>query len=183
MKLVEKTLSSEEIYQGDYLKYRKDTVLLPNGKEATRDIIEHPGAVAIVAVTSDNELILVEQYRKAVDMELLEVPAGKLEKNEHPYDCAFRELEEETGYKAKNMKYLCDYHMLPHFSDAKIYFYLADKLTKVEAHRDFDEFINVKLIPMEEAKKRVYKGLFGDAKTAIALMHYFNMLKRGDEVE
>ncbi|MDF2502299.1 MAG: hydrolase [Anaerosporomusa subterranea] len=99
-KLIEKPISSERVYEGAIVNIRRDTVTLPNGKSATREVVEHPGAVAIVPVTDDGKVILVRQFRHPIGQLLLEIPAGKLDKGEHPDDCAQRELEEETGFVA-----------------------------------------------------------------------------------
>ena len=100
--LEEKTLSSEKLFSGKVISLQVDEVELPNGKKASREIIRHPGAVAIIAITDENKIVMVEQYRKALERNIVEIPAGKLEKGEEPAVCARRELEEETGYACQS---------------------------------------------------------------------------------
>lgn len=165
----EKTISSEDVYTGDVLKFRIDKVELPDENIAYREILEHPGAVGIVGITNAGKIVLIKQYRKAIELEILEIPAGKLEKNEHPYDAAIREFEEEAGYKASNVKFLFDAYMLPGCSDAKIYFYIAKDLKLVSPDRDDDEFIEVLEFDISEIRRMLSLNKFVDAKTIIAL--------------
>src|SRR3954469_9522828 len=102
--LEEKTLSSEKIFSGRIISLQVDEVELPNGNQAKREIIKHPGAVAIIALTDENKVVMVEQYRKALERTIVEIPAGKLEKGEDPKYCARRELEEETGYESNSLE-------------------------------------------------------------------------------
>ncbi len=165
----ERTLKSDNIYDGKILKLDVETVLLPNNNTTIREIVRHPGAVAILPINYDNEIYFVKQYRKALDMELLEVPAGKLEKNEIPYECALRELQEEIGFAAKNLTLLGSFYSSPGFSNEIIYIYKAEDLTPSKLAADEDEFINVVKLSAEESVKMLSKGLIKDAKTAIAL--------------
>ena len=108
----EKTMKSERIYEGKILNLRVDTVELPDKKYSKREIVEHPGAVAIIAITKDKKLVMVKQYRKAVEDFLWEIPAGKLEVNEEPKETAIRELREETGYEAKKLSYITEFYLV-----------------------------------------------------------------------
>ena len=121
----EKTMKSERIYEGKIVNLRVDTVELPDKKYSKREIVEHPGAVGIVPITEDGKIILVKQFRKAVEKPLLEIPAGKIEINEEPKETALRELFEETGYYSNNMEYIIEFYTSPGFSNEKIYLFLA----------------------------------------------------------
>ncbi|NLN49581.1 MAG: NUDIX hydrolase [Clostridiales bacterium] len=169
MDYFEKTLKSDTVYDGKILRLDVETVLLPNDNTATREIVRHPGAVAILPVTKDGEIYFVRQYRKALDMELLEVPAGKLEKDEVPYECAMRELQEEIGFAADKLTLLGSFYSSPGFSNEIIYVYKAEDLTPSQLTPDEDEFINVVKLDIKESLKMLNKGLIRDSKTAIAL--------------
>src|SRR5690606_4980625 len=110
MSFEEKTMKTEKIYEGKMLNLRIDTVELPDKKYSKREIVEHPGAVAIVPITEEGEVILVKQYRKAVEKELLEIPAGKLEIGEEPRETAIRELKEETGFSSAKIEYITEFY-------------------------------------------------------------------------
>ena len=137
MPYIEKTMKSERIYDGKILNLRVDTVELPDKKYSKREIVEHPGAVAIIAVNEMNELIIIRQYRKAIDRVLLEIPAGKLELNEEPIESAKRELKEETGYIADKIEYVMEFYTSPGFSNEKIYLFLAQGLNEGEQELDW----------------------------------------------
>ena len=143
--LEEKTLSTQQIFNGKVISLQVDEVELPNGKKAKRELIKHPGAVAIIAITDENKLVLVEQYRKALQRTIVEIPAGKLEKGEEPLECAKRELEEETGYECKSIELVTSFYTSPGFADEIVHVYLATGLTKKEnaAGLDEDEFVNL----------------------------------------
>ena len=130
MDLTEKTIDTKEIFTGKIVKLRVDTVSLPDGKLSTREVVEHSGAVAVVAMDKDNNIILVRQYRKAVESLLIEIPAGTLEKDEEPLLCAQRELREETGFTAQNWEEILSYYSAPGFSDEKLHLYYADDLSE-----------------------------------------------------
>src|SRR5437762_14046140 len=114
-RLEEKTIQTKEIYSGKVVSLQLQEVELPNGKMAKREIIKHPGAVAIIAITDENKIVMVEQFRKALEKIIVEIPAGKLEKGEEPADCARRELEEETGYECRNLELLVSFYTSPGF--------------------------------------------------------------------
>ena len=171
--LVEKTIKTEEIFSGKVIKLQIEDVELPNGKIAKREIIKHPGAVAVLAITDDNKLVMVEQYRKALEKTIIEIPAGKLERGEAPLDCAKRELEEETGYECLEMKKLISFYTSPGFADEIIHLYIATGLRKKEnaASPDEDEFLNLLEMTLEDAEKLIEEEKIHDAKTAYAISY------------
>lgn len=167
---VEKTIKTDKLYQGKIINLRIDTVELPNQKYSKREIIEHSGGVAILAI-HDDKIILVEQYRKAVEKNLYEIPAGKIEPNEDPLEGAKRELIEETGYEAQNLKFILNFYSSPGFSNEMIHLFIADSFNFVGACPDEDEYIETIEIPIEDAFSMVLKGEIVDAKTIIALLY------------
>lgn len=166
----EKTISSQQIWQGKFLTLREDKVTLPNGHETIRYIIEHPGAVAIIPVTKSKEIVMVEQFRKPIERVLLELPAGKLEKGEDPLISAQRELLEETGCVAGKIEKLGSFYSGPGFTDEILYLYLATDLEQQEACPDEDEFVVVKTIPLDKALRMVEEGKICDGKTIIGIL-------------
>lgn len=171
-KFEEKTIHSTEIFKGKVVHLKVDDVLLPNGKQAKREIIKHPGAVAIIPITKDGKLVLVEQYRKALERSIIEIPAGKLEPGEDPALCARRELEEETGYGAGELTYIQSFATSPGFADEIIHLYVAKDLYKIEEKRelDEDEFVSLIEVTIEEAEEMVKNKQIYDAKTAFSLL-------------
>lgn len=168
--LKERHLSSERVYDGSFIKLRVDTVLLPDGERAKREVVEHPGAVAILPLTDRKEIVMVRQYRHATGEVLLELPAGKREGEESPLACARRELEEETGLKASQWQILFSFYTSPGFCDEMIYLVVARGLSQGEAHPDSGEFIDTVTIPLDEAKRMIFSGEIKDAKTAIGIL-------------
>ena len=164
----EKTINSEVIYDGKVIRVRKDKVLCPNGLESYREIVDHHGGVGILAFL-DSKVALVKQYRYAYDEVLYEMPAGKLEKGEQPYDAGMRELEEEIGYKAESLTYLGKMYPSCGYTNEIINLYKADKLVKSHRHLDDDEFLDVYWFSLKEIKKMVTEGVIKDAKTICAL--------------
>lgn len=171
-KFEEKTLSSKQIYDGRVISLKVDEVRLPNGHVSNREIINHPGAVAIIALTKDNKLILVEQYRKALERSIIEIPAGKIDPGEDPLQTAKRELEEETGYQANKMTYLQSFATSPGFADEIIHLYVAEELVVAENKLDLDEdeFVELMEVTIEEAEELMAEGKIYDAKTAFAVL-------------
>ncbi|MEO2074330.1 MAG: NUDIX hydrolase [Bacillus sp. (in: firmicutes)] len=171
--LEEKTLHSEEIFSGKVISLHLQDVELPNGKQSKREIIKHPGAVAILAITDDQKIVMVEQFRKALERTIVEIPAGKLEKEEEPSLCARRELEEETGYECENLDLLTSFYTSPGFADEIVHVYLATGLTKKEnsAALDEDEFVNLEELTLEEALRYVKEQKIYDAKTIYAVQY------------
>ncbi|HZK33534.1 MAG TPA: NUDIX hydrolase [Tissierellaceae bacterium] len=176
MTFEEKTMKSDKLYEGKLLNLRIDTVELPDKKYSKREIIEHPGAVAILPITEDNCIILVQQYRKAVERALLELPAGKLELNEEPGETAIRELKEETGISADKMEYLMEFYSSPGFTDEKIYLFVAEDLKLGEAKPDSGEFVKTKKIHIDELVKMVSRGEILDSKTIIGIQLAKNLM-------
>lgn len=177
MCLFEKTLSKEEIYNGSFFRVEKLSVLLPDGKTSTRDIVRHCGAVAIIALTKDEKIVFVEQFRKPIDKVLFEIPAGKLEANEDPLKCAIRELEEETGYTSNDVEFLGKVAMTPGFCDEMMYFYFAKNLSSGVKGGDEDEFINVHEFTLDEVNSMIAKGEILDSKT-ISGIKLFEIIKK-----
>lgn len=170
MDFEEKTMKTEKIYEGKVLNLRIDTVELPDKKYSKREIVEHPGAVAIVALTNQNEIVLVKQYRKAVERELLEIPAGKLEIGEEPKETAIRELKEETGYTSSKIEYLLEFYTSPGFSNEKIYLFWANGLIAGQAEPEKDEYIELVKVKLEDLIDMIDKGEIIDSKTIIGAM-------------
>jgi ADP-ribose pyrophosphatase len=171
--LEEKTLHSEEIFSGKVISLHLQEVELPNGKHGKREIIKHPGAVAILAITDDKKVVMVEQFRKALERTIVEIPAGKLEKGEEPALCARRELEEETGYECASLEWLTSFYTSPGFADEIVHVYVATGLTKKEnaAALDEDEFVNLEELTLEEAIQYVKEQKIYDAKTTFAVQY------------
>lgn len=165
----EKTMKSDKIYEGKLLNLRVDTVEIPDKKYSKREIVEHPGGVAVIPITSDNSIILVKQYRKAIERFLLEIPAGKLELNEEPRETAIRELKEETGYEANKIEYLLEFYTSPGFSNEKIYLFLATDLIEGQATPDSGEFIEMEKYNIDDLIKMVERGEIIDSKTIIGI--------------
>ena len=176
--LIETKLESEKIFDGKLLHIRKDRVRLPNGGEAYREWVKHPGAAAIIPLTDDGEIILVRQYRYPIDEVTLEIPAGKLDAaGEDPLECAKRELSEETGYTANEYIYLTKLATSVGFSDEVIYIYAAKGLVAGKQHTDEDEFINVIKVPLQEAVEMVLDGRINDGKSITAIFMLDRMIK------
>lgn len=171
-KFEERTIQSTPIFNGKVISLKVDDVTLPNGATSKREIINHPGAVAVIAITKDNKLLLVEQYRKALERSIIEIPAGKLEKGELPIVTARRELEEETGYTTDDLTFVQAFATSPGFADEIIHIYVAKNLTKLEvtAELDEDEFVELMEVTVEEAEAMVADERIYDAKTAFAIL-------------
>lgn len=172
----EKTVSSEKVFEGRIIKVKVDKVKMPDGSTSTRELVEHPGGVGIVAMTDNDEIILVKQYRKPLDKVIYEIPAGKLDPGEHHRTCGIRELEEETGLSAKVFDYMGFIYPSPGFTDEITHVYLAKELTQGETHPDDDEFLDVEKVPFERALKMVIDGEINDAKSVFGILKY-NMIR------
>ena len=169
--LREERVSSQEIFDGAIVHLYKDTVTLPNGNPATREVIRHIGAVAVVPVTDDGKVIVERQFRYPLDQVITEIPAGKLDSfTEDRLAAAKRELEEETGYTADTWTALGDFHPTAAYCDEKITLYLATGLHQGERHLDEDEFLNVMAVPMEELVADIMAGRITDGKTQTAIL-------------
>lgn len=165
-----KILSQRVVYKGKVIEVREDRVIDPSGLEYSREIVAHPGAVCIVAYPAPDKVILIRQYRHATGQELLEIPAGTLHANENPIDCAVRELEEETGYRAARMIERARFWTTPGFTSEFMYLYEASELVKTQTNLDEDEVIEVDIVPCLEALRMVDDGRIQDAKTILGLL-------------
>lgn len=176
MDLTEKTLKSECIYEGRVITLKKDEVLLPNGKTSTREVVEYVPAVAVLPLTDDNKVILVRQFRYAYKKVLLEIPAGKMEKDETPLMAANRELSEEINFKSNNIISMGQIYPAPGSLNEVMHIFYAKNLIPCKADLDDDEFIEIVYMDLEELTQKVLNGEIKDAKTVCAVLKY-NMLK------
>lgn len=165
------TIKREKIYDGKIINLVKDTILLPNGKETKRELVEHNGAAVIIAAY-DDKLIFTRQHRHSAGDFTLELPAGKLEKGENPKECALRELKEETGMTAESMEFLFKAYSSIGFSNEILYFYIAKGLTEGEQNPDEDEFIDIERYSIEEAVDMIFNGKIIDSKTISGVLAY-----------
>lgn len=170
MNLNEKTLEEKLIYKGKIITLSCDKIELPNGKEASREVIRHSGGVGIVALSENDEVFLVNQFRYPYKSELLEIPAGKLNPGENPLECGKRELREETGATASEYTSLGRLLPSPGYTNEIIYMYLATGLSFGEMQLDDDEFLDVVKMPLKKAVEMVMSDELADAKTQIALL-------------
>lgn len=168
MTFEEKTIESELIYKGAILNLRRDKVTVPNG-ESYREIIEHNGGAVLAAVTNDGKLVMVRQFRKPAERVFFEVPAGKIDPGEAPEVTAVRELKEETGYTAKNVRYLTFFYPCVGYSEEKLHLYLCTDLEPGETNFDENECIDIEEWDIDELCQMVMKGEIHDAKTIIAI--------------
>ncbi|MBB3109206.1 ADP-ribose pyrophosphatase [Paenibacillus phyllosphaerae] len=164
----ELTVSTKPIFEGKIISLQVDTVKLPDGGTATREIVRHPGAAAVLALI-DDKMLVVEQYRKPMEKFQIEIPAGKLDAGEDPRVAAARELEEETGYSAGKLRPLSAFYTSPGFADEKLYVYIAEELVQGESRPDADEYLNVSAITFEEAQQFIKEERISDAKTILAV--------------
>lgn len=166
--------SSEIAYKGKVFNIEKDVITLPDGRETTRETVTHGGAAAMLPVDKDGKIIFVRQYRHSARKEVLEIPAGTIEKGEDPYDCAVREIEEETSYKAGKMTFMFKMYSSIGFCNEILYIYLAEDLTKGNFNMDEDEFITVERYSLDESIKLIETGEICDSKTIAAVLAYKN---------
>ncbi|MGG4142929.1 NUDIX hydrolase [Paenibacillus algorifonticola] len=164
----EETTHTEPIFSGKIISLQVDTVALPDGSTATREIVKHPGAAAVIALLN-GKLLVVEQYRKPLEKFQIELPAGKLDAGEDPLEAASRELEEETGYKAESLQLVSAFYTSPGFADEKLYVYFTDQVVSGKQQTDEDEFLEVMAITLEEAEAYISEGRISDAKTIMAV--------------
>lgn len=170
MNLIEKTVSTEEIFDGRVVKLRVDTVELPDGKIQTREVISHPGGVGIIAIDEDNNVLMVKQFRTGAKKVVLEIPAGKLEYGEDPKECGKRELSEETGFVANEFLHLAKFYVTPAYCEEIINIYFARNLVPSKQHLDDGEFLDVLKVPFDELYKMVINNEIQDGKTIIAVL-------------
>lgn len=166
----EQTIGEASIFKGRVIEVKRLTVALENGRETTREVVLHPGAVAIVAEPEPDRVVLVKQYRKACEDYLWEIPAGKLEPGENPEAAAIRELSEETGYVASHIKKLYAFYTSPGFSNERLHVYYASHLQSGDVHLDEDEFVEMRVFSRDEVEKMIQSGEIEDAKTIVGLL-------------
>lgn len=174
--LIETEISSEQVYKGNFLNILRDTVLLPNGKQATREYVVHPGAVVVIALLDDGRVVLERQHRYPVDRVMVEFPAGKLDAGENPQYCGQRELLEETGYSATYWAYAGPMHLAIAYSDEVLHIYFAKGLTLGERKLDEGESLDVFTTTPAELLAMCSQGLVTDAKTLTCTLWLQNVL-------
>ena len=178
MDMTEKKISSKLIYDGKILRLHVDTVELPNGKQSLREVADHPGGVAIVALDKDDNLLTVKQYRYVFSRVIEEIPAGKLEPGEDPRDAALRELKEETGAEPSRFTDLGPIIVSPGAYGEVLHLYLAEGLEIGAQSPDEDEFLDVIRTPFDEMVRRVLDGELTDAKTVVGILKVFAMRRQ-----
>ncbi len=170
MDMTQKVVKTKEVFNGKVVKLRVDTVQLPDGRLAEREIMKHPGGVGVIALDEDKNVLMVRQFRDAAKRVMLEIPAGKLEYGENPLECGKRELVEETGFRAAKFKHLGEFFVTPAYCEEKINIYLASELTEECQNLDDGEFVEVEKIPLDTLVDMVMKNEIADAKTIIAVL-------------
>ena len=163
-------LKTETVYPGRAFTIRRDTLRLPDGRETKFDIVEHVGSVIIIPLDDRGNLLFVRQYRHAAGLDLLELPAGTLDKGEAPEACAHREIREETGMAAGHMEHLGGFYLAPGYSTEFMHVYLATDLHSDPLEADADEFLTVEKVPIEQALEMAHGGVLADAKSLAALL-------------
>lgn len=171
MNYTEKTISTDTVYNGKIINVELSTVVLPNGRQAKREIVRHPGGVAVVAVDDDGYVYLVKQFRIPYNEVMLEVPAGKLDKgNEDIYDAARRELSEETGLVAEKLEFIGEFYPSVGYTDENLRLFIATGLKQGKKHPDEDEFVSTEKIHITELTKMIMDGTVKDGKTIAAVL-------------
>ncbi len=177
MDLTEKMLKTEEVFDGKVIHVYNDEVRLPNGGTGTREVVRHSGGACVCAIDENMEIAFVRQFRYAYGMELLELPAGKLEKGEEPLYAAARELREEAGLAAEDLLALGEMYPSPGYTDEIIHMFLAVGAKPCDANPDEDEFLRIEKMYIGDALDMVFKGEIKDAKTQICLMKAYIMIQ------
>lgn len=167
-----KKIKQDLVYKGNIIEVYKETVELPNGKQVHWDFVKHKGASAVIAIDEDDKIIMVRQYRNAIDRMSLEIPAGGIQIGEDPKVTALRELEEETGYQAKEIEHLMDVLTAVGFTNETLYLYVTKGLIKTEQHLDEDEFVTIERYGLEELIAMIMNGTIQDAKTIAGIFAY-----------
>ncbi|MGC8668103.1 MAG: NUDIX hydrolase [Chthonomonadales bacterium] len=165
-----KVTRSEYVYRGRVVTLRRDYVVMEDGSEAVREVVEHRGAVAVVPKLDAGTILLVRQYRQAVGEMLLEIPAGTLEEGESPDACAARELEEEVGYRARRLRRLFHQYLAPGYSSEVLHVYVGEELVPSSAHPDADEELETVAVPIQEVERMILAGEIRDAKSIAGLL-------------
>lgn len=164
------TIDSKIIHQGKFISVRRDEIDYPDGVHKTWDIILHPGAVAIIPITKEGDLILVEQWRRAIGRVTLELPAGVIDPGETPEVCAQRELQEEIGKKAGKIAYLGSYYSSPGVYTEKVHLFVARNLETSQLRGEDTDEIDIRIVPFKDALKLIKDGMICDAKTALGIL-------------
>jgi len=172
----ERTLSSQLIYDGRAVKLRVDTVRMPSGRETRREIVEHRNCVAIIAIDTDDNVLLVKQFRKPVEKELLEIPAGGIDPGEDPATTVRREMQEETGYLPRKVERLGGFYSAPGFSTEYLYLYLATDLAPSQLYAEDTESIKLVRVPISQIPALIASGKICDAKSIAGLLIYSPLL-------
>lgn len=174
-----KKIGETEVHKGRRVHLFKEQIQMPDGKVVEWDLIKHIGAAAVIPIMDDGKIIMVRQYRNAADEYTLEIPAGTLDdKNEDPKACAYRELEEETGYKTKDLTYLFKFYSAIGIADEIIHIYIAENLKLSKQNLDEDEYVTLEIYTLEELIEMIFKGEIMDNKTISSLLMYKTYLER-----
>jgi len=173
----EKTLSSQLVYGGRAVRLRVDTVRMAGGRETTREIVEHSDCVAIIAIDASDNVLLVKQFRKSVEKELLEIPAGGIEPGEDPEDCVRREMREETGYLPRKVERLGGFYSTPGYCTEYLYLYLATDLTLSPLQAEDTESIKLTPVPISQIPSLITSGTICDAKSIAGLLTFLEYQK------
>ena len=173
----EKTLSSKVIFEGRVIKLRIDTVLTADGRQSTREIVEHADCIGVVALDADDNILLVKQYRGAAGMELLEIPAGGIDDGEDAEAAVIREMQEETGFRPQKVERLCGFYLSPGFSSEYLHVYLALDLTPAPLHAEDTAGIEVFRVPVAQIPGLLTSGKIKDSKSFAGLLYFLEYRK------
>ena len=173
----ERTLSSQTIFEGRILKLRVDTVRTVDGRQSTREVVEHANCIAVIAVDADDNVLLVKQFRQALEQELLEIPAGGIDAGEGAEAAVMREMQEETGFRPQKLKHLCGFYSSPGFCDEYLDLYLATDLEPGRLHAEDTEGIELVRVPVDQIRELVASGKIEDGKTIAGLLFYLEYRK------
>ena len=180
---MEETLSSQRIYDGRVVKLRVDSVRLANGRQTTREIVEHSDCIAVVVIDKQDNVLLVKQFRKPVEKELLEIPAGGIDPGEEPEEAVSRELREEIGYMPRKVQKLGGFYSAPGYSSEYLHLYLATDLIPSQLVAEDTEEINVVHVPVKEIPGLIASGRICDAKSIAGLLTYLERHKRREKAD
>jgi ADP-ribose pyrophosphatase len=169
-------IQREEVYRGKVVNLVVDTIALPGGRKAIREVVQHPGGVLAVPVLNDGRLLMIRQYRYPLQRHILELPAGKLDSGQSPLETMRRELEEETGYRAANWSYECSFYTSPGFSNEILHLFIARDLTEVAQHLEEGEHITVEPLTVEQCLERLQGGEIVDGKSLLGILLYLRKI-------